>query len=327
MGRIATRQLIRITAVALAVALTTSVVQARNCSQEEKAAADKQLWLNKADKQRSLERNLPWGVPTAAGISGKLVLLIQRDYVIGYDAELRVPVWTAHRLDAKGLGKSERLNCFRRDPRLKTSAASSPADYKEPIFDQGHLTPNADMSKSATAVINSFVMSNMTPQTCQFNRGIWQIFESLVRLWAVEKGTVYVLTGSIFDRDHDGKPDADPVAKRMKSSNGKARVAIPTHFYKVLLYQNSDGTVEALAVILPHDQADIASEEALKYLTDHVQSISDVEALTGLTLFPQVSGEAAKVKTERPRALWPFKGRIARSLVDAKCRATAGADI
>ncbi len=172
------------------LATTAWEVQARNCTPGEKKSADEQLWLSKTDKQKSIERNLPWGVPESSTGSADEMLLVQRDYVIDYDKVLRVPIWSAERLDGKGLGKVSRVDCFRRDPRIAAPAASLPSDYKEPIFDQGHLTPNGDMSKALIPVLNSFIMSNMAPQFCQFNRGVWQIFESLVRLWAQEQGTV-----------------------------------------------------------------------------------------------------------------------------------------
>lgn len=123
-----------------------AVAANRNCTTEEKAAADKRLWLNKRDTTAAINRHLPWGIPEATTSDGHARVLAQRDYVIGYDMELRIPLWTAHRLNAKGLGKSDRVNCFRRDPRIDAPAASLTSDYKEPVFDQGHLTPNGDMS-------------------------------------------------------------------------------------------------------------------------------------------------------------------------------------
>ena len=313
------------TLIAVFLGIASLDAQSRNCTAEEKAAADKQLWLSQTDKKIALERQLPWGAPAPKGETSNEMLLIQRDYVIDYDGDLRVPVWTAHRLDGKALGKVERVNCFRSDPRVKASVASAPSDYVEPVFDQGHLTPNSDMSTSINTVINSFVMTNMAPQFCQFNRGVWQIFESIVRLWAKEKGTVYVITGSVFDRNGDGKRDVDTDAKRMKSNNGKTRVAIPTHFYKVLVHQNADGTVDTLAVMLPHDQTDVDGAEAIAYLEKHIVSVDDVEAITGLTFFEGAGAAGADAKHARATTLWPYEGKPARSLVDDRCRKTAGA--
>jgi len=305
----------------------------RKCTPDEKAQADKQLRLNKRDQQLSIERHLPWGVPTATVPVDNEEVLVHRDYVINYDRDLLVPIWTAHRLDAKGLGTIDRVDCFRPDPRINAPYASLQSDYDEPIFDQGHLSPNGDMSRALIPVLNSFVMSNMTPQYCQFNRGVWQILEGLVRLWVADKdrGTVYLITGSIFDRNNDGKRDPDSSAKRMKSKNGKSRVAVPSHFYKIVIHQKTDGTIETISFLLPHDQTDLDGDPAFQYLEKNIHSIEEIEAVAGLKFFPKVAQERpeAAVAVEKARALhlWPFTGKRPSSLAhSAQCRSTLGAD-
>lgn len=181
-------------------------------------------------------------------------------------------------------------------------------------------------TRGLVPVINSFVMSNMTPQYCQFNRGVWQILESIVRLWAREKKTVYVVTGSVFDRDGDGKRDADSSAKRMTSNSGKTRVAVPSHFNKILVHQRADGTVDLLAILLPHNQTEVDGDEALKYLEDRIQSVSEIEEVAELKFFPNVPSTSAAAKATRASSLWPIVGTPSKSLVFASCRNTAGAD-
>lgn len=301
------------------MALVACPAVARTCTADEKAEADKKLWLNKRDTTAAINRHLPWGLPESTTANDSIQVLAQRDYVIGYDLELRVPLWTAHRLNAKGLGKNERVDCFRRDPRINAPAASLPSDYKEPVFDQGHLTPNGDMSTGLVPVINSFVMSNMAPQFCQFNRGVWQILEALIRAWVKDKGTLYVVTGSVFDHDGNGRPDASADVPRMKSSNGKTRVAVPSHFYKIVIHQQDDGTIEALAFLMPHGQADVAGDEAIQYLERNLKSIEDIETVARVRLFPAVEGRYPSKATR----LWLFDGAVPRSLVDDRCRTTA----
>ena len=304
---------------ALVLTACPAVAASRNCTAEEKAEADKKLWLNKRDTTAAIKRHLPWGMPEPAASDGSIQVLAQRDYVIGYDLDLRVPLWTAHRLNAKGLGKSDRVNCFRRDPRIDAPAASLPGDYKEPVFDQGHLTSNGDMSTGLVPVINSFVMSNMAPQFCQFNRGVWQILEALIRVWVKDKGSLYVVTGSVFDHDGNGTRDANSDVPRMKSSNGKKRVAVPSHFFKIVIHQKDDGAVDALAFLMPHDQTDIAASEAIQYLEGNLKSIEDIEAVAGVRLFPEVAGRYPP----KASGVWAFDSAVPRSLVDDRCRATA----
>jgi endonuclease G len=154
-----------------------------------------------------------------------------------------------------------------------------------------------------------------------------------VRLWVKDngRGTIYVITGSIFDRDNDGKRDPDASAKRMKSNNGKNRVAVPSHFYKILIHQKGDGTVETISFLLPHDQTDLDGDEAFQYLEKNIHSIEEIEAVAGLKFFPKVVQErlvaAAGVENAKAEHLWPFTGRRPRSLANSpQCKATAGAD-
>src|ERR1044072_939809 len=154
-----------------------SPATAANCTPAERATANAALQLSAADQRAAIAAHLPWGVPRATAPTTHESTLVQRDYVLGYDADLRVPLWAAERVEAARLGNVDREDCFRADPRLSAADASTPADYNEPIYEQGHIAPFADQSTSAVAGHNSFIMSNMAPQTCQFNRGIWQILE------------------------------------------------------------------------------------------------------------------------------------------------------
>ena len=309
--------------VCLAVAATFAVLFAtspaafadRSCTAAERTAADRQLWLNDADHARSIDDNLLWGEPVLTGDDTQNeFVLTQRNYVIGYDGDLRIPTWTAHRIRASGLGRVERINCFRRDARLDRPFASYTTDYEEPLFDQGHLTPNGDMSFGKYAVENSFIMSNMAPQYCQFNRGVWQILETLGRFWAHRDGELYVIAGSIVDRDGSPGRDGDDDAWRMHSNNGDENVAIPSAFFKILARPSENGRFEALTLILPHDRTDLDGQAAIDYLNQHVRSIAEVEALTGLDIVDENSVDEAD-------AIWSTQGASFSSLVYAPCRA------
>jgi endonuclease G len=283
---------------------------AANCTPAERQIADRDLWLGPADRQASLAEHLPWGVPVpnATAPATNESLLVQRDYVVGYDADLRAPLWTAEHVVAARIGKVDREDCFRRDPRLAQADASTPTDYAEPIYDQGHMASFANQSSSDIAGHNSFIMSNMAPQMCELNRGIWQILEGIARLWAVEHGAVHILSGSVFDRDGDNVRDPDAAAIRMHSNNNQERVAVPSAFYKVITLRRPDGRLATLSILLPHDRSNPNGAAALAYLQSHITTVAAIERVTGLDLFPNETdlGESA--------TLWPFTGRQPSSL-------------
>jgi len=295
-----------------------SLVLADDCSAAQRKTADRQLWLNARDRGLATDVVFPWGAPAelAPTIQRRLV---QRDYVIGYDDDLRGPIWSANVLGLKPLSGG-RIDCFRQDPRIPGVVASRPADYNEPIFDQGHMVPNADMTFGDVPIMNTFIMSNMTPQFCQFNRGVWQILETLVRFWAQAGTPVYVLNGAVFDRDGDGFRDPDADAIRMRSRSGRTHVAVPSAYFKVLARQDPDGSLHTLTILLPHDQIDVDGEAAIDYLRGHITTLAAVEQVTGSDVFPSLTAPAFEQAD-----LWDVTGASFRSLVAAPCRRTAGA--
>jgi endonuclease G len=283
---------------------------ARGCTPAERTAANAALQLSSAQRQAAVAAQLPWGAPAPTTPVTHESMLVQQDYVIGYDADLRDPLWTAERVVSADLGKVERTDCFRADPRLPAADASTPADYREPIYDQGHIAAFANHSSSAIAGNNSFIMSNMAPQNCQFNRGIWQILEGITRLWAAEHGTVYVVSGSIFDRDTNGQRDADSAAMRMHSTNGQERVAVPSAFFKVITFRRPNGSLATLSIMMPHDTSNPDGPAALAYLQAHVTTVAAIERVTGLDLFPGAGATDLGEST----TFWTFTGRQPRSL-------------
>ena len=180
----------------------------RDCTDDEEHAADRQLLAIIEDETRSgklIESHLPFGIHigTHASQGGPTneKLLVQAGYVTLHDGDLRTALWTAHKLTDKDViaGESaDRVECFRQDIRLQEEHAAIKKDYEEPIFDRGHLTPDADLKGDVTEQVNSYVLSNMAPQHRRFNRGIWKELEGLGREWAKTHETVYVTT----DRNH-----------------------------------------------------------------------------------------------------------------------------
>jgi endonuclease G len=287
-----------------------------NCTAAQKKAADKWLWLNERDKKLSLEQNLPWGMPTPATPDPNEEVLVHWDYVIGYDDALRVPLWTGERVVGNRLGQTVRSDCFRPDPRLPSSVSSSLNDYDEPTFDQGHVTPSADVTISRISVWNSFVLSNMTPQYAAFNRGIWRRLEDYARRWAVANGTGYILTGSIFDRNSDGVRDPDADAPLMQPRKGSARVAIPSAFFKVIALEQPDRSLKTIAFMLPNTTAAIPSQQTLSYLGSRIVTIEAIEHVTGFDLFP------SNPRIFEAVALWPIPRAQPRKKTRTKRKAT-----
>ena len=168
-------------AVAVCLAFAPAAnAQSCRCEVSDRHEAAYNILLNLTDAEKADVEliHLPYGVPTSPTSNERL--LHQDEYVVGYDDDLRVPTWVAYRLTTDDLKwERPRTRCFRRDPRLDEDDAAFCADYEEPIFDRGHMVPNADMVRSEAAMINTYIFSNMVPQHDRFNQVIWSRLERM----------------------------------------------------------------------------------------------------------------------------------------------------
>ncbi|MBI1387778.1 MAG: hypothetical protein GC154_04965 [bacterium] len=266
------------------------------------------LELSESEQRDALDYHLPFGVPRSATDATNEFLLCQKDYIIGYDGDLREPIWTAYRLTKADVENGvARKDCFREDPRLDPAQRSTCDDYDEPVFDRGHLAPSGDLRMSEEASINSTILSNITPQHDCFNRVIWQWLETYVREWALAKDEIFVISGCIYDKDGDGARDDDDAASRVKPLG---RVAIPTHFYKIILHARTNGFIDVMVFLLPHLDRDMQTSAFPAYLARHVTSIDDIESRTGLDFLNGLH-ERKEAAVERfiASSLWPMVNR------------------
>jgi endonuclease G len=209
-------------------------------------------------------------------------------YTLRYSETHEQAAWVAYVLTAERLaGTASRSGDFRPDPAVPTGSAT-PADYWNSGYDRGHLAPAADMKWSARAMSESFLMSNMSPMSPEFNRGVWERLESRVREWAGENGELYIVVGPVL-------ADVLPVI-------GKDRVAVPRAFFKVILdYRVPD--YKGIGFLMPN-------EPSSRSLDAFAVPIDSVEKATGIDFFPALpdSLERAVEGSLRPAA-WGLTGR------------------
>lgn len=275
-------------ALLLAATVTTAVAaqqgrKAGSCRCEVtkrfERAYDELLKLAARERRASALKHLPWGVPVNAPGATNEHLLHQEHYVLNHDRDLLVPTWVAYRLTAKDLeAKRSRTQCFRSDPRLPLDATGTCFDYRGSGFDRGHMVPNADMKRNEAAMINTYMFTNMAPQTPNFNQQIWAHLEDRVRDWAMAYGEIYVVTGAIFDRDGDGQRDPDEDAPHTKAGSS---VAVPTHFYKIIAFEVSDTEVELMCFVLKQSVLSPSKNARDGFLNDAMVDLDLIEKATG----------------------------------------------
>lgn len=189
-------------------------------------------------------------------------------YTLSYNEAYEQADWVAYRLTKFGATPQvARSNHFIEDPYVPTGSART-IDYAESGYDRGHLAPAADMESSETSMQESFYFSNMSPQLPGFNRGIWANLESLVRTWALNYDTVYVVTGPLFLGAND-------------KTIGPDSVAVPPAYFKAILY-HTDSLSKCIGFVLNN-------ESSQEKLTHFALSVDSLEAMSGLDFFPMLA--------------------------------------
>ncbi len=183
---------------------------------------------------------------------------------LAYNEEHEQASWVAYVLTRMEVdsGNIPRTDNFRSDKLIPEGSASL-ADYRGSGFDRGHLAPAGDMKWDRMAMSESFLMSNMSPQNPSFNRGIWKTLEEKVRDWAVEKDSLYVISG--------------PALNTVESSIGNNHVGVPGFYFKVLA-DLSPPDQNFVAFLLPNKRS---SADILDYMI----TVDSLESFTGLDFF------------------------------------------
>lgn len=117
-------------------------------------------------------------------------------YTLSFNSRHKQANWVYYILGSEGKERvAERTDRFREDKKVPSGSAK-PSDYTKSGYDRGHLCPAADMTHSAEAMEETFLMSNISPQLPVFNRGIWKSLEKQVRDWGEKDG--FILSPVLF---------------------------------------------------------------------------------------------------------------------------------
>ncbi len=215
-----------------------------------------------------------------------LSVLTNIAYTVAYSDRRGNPLWVAYRLfDVPTLEAGRRPDYFKMDRRTQARIpyhAMSGSGY-----DRGHMAPNYGIATryGNEAQAETFLMSNVTPQSPYINRRIWRKLEIMAaRNYGRYFEEVWVITGPVFEG----------AVERLA-----AGVDVPTHFYKILVDERA-GRLRAMAFLIEQDPPPFTR------LRTRLTSIDHIEHLTGIDFFPALPNEAEQC-LERTAAsrLWP----------------------
>jgi len=190
-------------------------------------------------------------------------IVFHDNYSLSYNEKYEQAEWVFYELKNVKSSGSFKRPYFIEDPKVKTKSATY-KNYKNSGYDKGHLCPAADMKFSKEAFDETFYTSNISPQKKEFNGGIWNRLENKTRYWAEKFNGIYVVTGGVL--------------KQSLKTIGTEKVAVPEHFYKILLSENN-GKYKMIAFLIPNEMSS-------KPLYDYVLSVDEIEKMTGIDFFP-----------------------------------------
>jgi endonuclease G len=238
------------------------------------------------ESQENSSRHLKLGKPQA-------IYEFSRDgYALAEDARLKLPVWVQYELRLEDLKDGvERNTKFVADPSIPAGSRAEVSDYKGSGFDQGHMAPAADMARSQQVMDDCFLLSNIAPQVgVGFNRQIWKKLEDNVRGWVKERGTLTIIIGPAF------AVEGNKVSYQVI---GNDFVAVPTHFFKIIVDANNKDNITALAFLMPNK--DLRGHDLNEYLV----SIDEIEQLTGLNFLSALSlDQQEKIESKKAVSIW-----------------------
>lgn len=207
------------------------------------------------------------------------------DYVLSYDRRNRVAHWVFEHLTPESVKPNDgvdRSKCeFRPDESIHPFFRSQNTDYRKSGFDRGHLAAAGNHRMHQKHCDDTFFLTNMAPQVgLGFNRDSWNRLESYVRGLTKLYPNVYVCTGPLYlpHKEDDGKMY---VKYQVIGTNN---VAVPTHFYKIIVGETADNQLEMEAYVMPNKE--IANDTPLQVFQVPPETI---ERAAGLLFFDTIN--------------------------------------
>jgi len=223
-----------------------------------------------AQSESSLVFQLPFGNPTnAANTDRDNYLIVHDEHVISYNNSRGTANWVAWRTRRSDLGESIPRPLFEADPLLPEGFRRiAYYDYSGSGYDRGHLVPSADRFGNKSQNADTFLMTNLVPQTGDLNQFPWEKLESYARSLVFRGNELYTIAGVYGEKG------------RLRN-----KVTIPANCWKVIVVfphgQNSIGPdTRIIAVDMPNiDGIENASWESYK------TTVREIEKKTGFDLF------------------------------------------
>ncbi|MEI7766465.1 MAG: DNA/RNA non-specific endonuclease [Phycisphaerae bacterium] len=225
------------------------------------------------------------GIPKSKP-EAKIKVLVNHGFMVGYDENLHDPVWTAYRLDHSRPHTAVPRPHTKFTTDERTQSLVTHDDYTGSGYDRGHLAPSRIIGAlfGPEAQLETFRMSNITPQKANLNQKVWQRLETLeYERYLAQYDSVWVITGPIFTQSPP---------PRLASG-----VAIPQAFYRVFL-RLDHGLPVAQTYIIPQT---VQGNEAIE---GFLRTVQDAQTQTALDFFYALPDDIEQPMEAKPSHPW-----------------------
>ena len=183
-------------------------------------------------------------------------LMIKHDYILSYNDSLRHANWVSWKVDKSHIGTTDRQNDFAVDNNLpKDFVHINQNDYNHSGFDRGHLCNSQAWTDNVIDNQETFLMTNMIPQSPKCNRGTWKSLEDYCQNMALSGKTLNIYAGGYMSKGYISKK----------------KINIPAFCWKVIFIT---GLIKPICVVMPNDENIDADWKKYQKDLSYIESIT-----------------------------------------------------
>jgi endonuclease G len=282
------------------------------------------------------------GLPSADNI-----LRVYNNFVVSVDLRHRNPKWVVEHLTKENNNDNDtngnrQYSQFKEDSHIPPRFRAKLTDYKYSGYDRGHMAPAANHKSSQQAMDDTFTLTNTCPQNHEVNANYWARFEKYVQSLTKTCDDVWIVTGPLYlprstgsDNNNSSSSSSNSnIAKRQQEALEKfpkrlqptynwemahpmlgtppQLVAVPTHFYKVVLAEQKRSTDNGSninpavvgAFVVPNK---VVNKEAP--LSSFAVPLSALEEVAGCEFFPEFLTAEKRRAIDEAALGWQQYGR------------------